>query len=288
MDQKKDFSLGLEKVNQEYRKLKDCLNEVAKTENLIENLAGQYGLDAKANTFEEYEILVNSELNEFGKSKKALTFLKGMLILFEAFSGYLAIGLVFHMMNIEEFVGENGAFAVKLFLAILLSFGFIHLAVIQVKKMPPIAIVLIIIFPLVNLAVVYFLGIQIDHKETYLISSFITLTAGSCMLFIARKEFIKEQSIKILNEISIKLKERESSFDSGKKHFLKIYNLNNQDNGFLNEIDNIPDSNILYKELKNFLLNCEDFEEWSYQEIDKIKYRLKNRNLNQKKEDTDS
>ena len=30
MNEKKDFSIGLEKVNQEYRKLKDCLNEVAK------------------------------------------------------------------------------------------------------------------------------------------------------------------------------------------------------------------------------------------------------------------
>lgn len=282
MDQNKDFSLGLEKVNQEYRKLKDSLSEVAKTENLIENLAGQYGLDAKANTFEEYEILVNSELNEFEKSKKALLFLKYMLILFEAFSGYLAIGLVFHMINIEALLGENMAFGIKLFLAILLSFGFIHLAITQVKKMLLVAIILITIFPIVNLGAVYLSGISIDHKETYLISSFITLTAGSCLLFIAGREFQKEQTIKILNEISKKLQERISFFEAAKKHFLKIYNLNNQDNGFLNEIDNISDTNVLYKELKKFLLGCEDFEEWSYDQIDRIKAKFKNRNLNQK------
>lgn len=281
MNQNKDFSIGLEKVNKEYRKLKDALNEVAKTENLIENLASEYGLDTKGNTFEEYEIVVDSELSEFKKSRYALLFLKYMLILFEAFSGYLAIGLVFHMINIEQIASSEIAFGVKLFLAILLSFGFIHLAVVQVKRMFKVAVALITIFPIVNLSVVYLSGIQIENRQTYLISSFITLAAGFCLLLIARKELEKEKTIKILNQISKKLKERKSYFETGRKHFLRIHSINTQDNGFLNEIDTIADSNVLYKELKKFLIGCENFEQWSYEQIDSIKVRLKSRNLNQ-------
>lgn len=280
MNQKNDFSIGLQKVNQEYRDLKSNLNEIAKTENLIENLAGQYGLNSKGNTFEEYEILVNSELSEFKKSKMAMMFLKYMLILFEAFSGYLAIGLVFHLINIDEVFGEVGSFSFKLLLAILLSFGFIHLAMIQVKKKLLIAIVLITIFPIVNLSVVYLSGIEIEYKQSYLISSFITLTAGLCLLLIAKNEFKKEQTFRILNEISKNLKNRKLFFEKSRKHFSKIPKLNNLDNGFLNDIDNISDDYLLYKELKTFLKGCEDFEEWIYEQIDSIKTRMKSRNLN--------
>lgn len=282
MNQKMDLSLALQKVNQEYRSIRDGIEEIARSENLIEHLADQYGLASRGNTFEEYEILVNAELKEFNKSHYALLFLKYMIIVFEAFSGYLTIGLVLHIVKIEELINDYWAFGIKLFVAVLLSFGLIHLAITQVKKNFKISLALITIFPFVNLAIVYLSGIEIDYRETYIISSFITLAAGICMLYIAQKEFQKEQSINILKDVSENLQSRKKNYEKAKKHYLKIFNLNTEDNGFLDEINTIPDNNPLYKELKNFLLKCDNFEEWSYLRIDEIKTRFKNRNINQK------
>lgn len=203
-----------------------------------------------------------------------------MLILFESFSGYLAIGLIAHMMNFDSFASDNMEwlpFLIKWVLAGLFAAGFIHLAMAQVKKYPWVAFFLLLIMPMVNLYIVYGMGVKIDNKETYLISSFITFSAGACLLYIAHKEFQKEHKLGILKQINDKLKDRNSYLKSSENHYLKIFSLNNEENSFLDELKNIPESNPLYKELRRFLDECEDFDQWSIKQIREIKAILKQR-----------
>lgn len=271
------LEIALEKVNIEFRKIKKLLHEVAVKENMIATYSKKIEQLASANTFEELLIILKTETQQYNKSKRSLTFLKYMLIVFESFSGYLTIGLITHNLTLSE--NPLISFLSKWLIAVLVSYGFIDVPLKHVKY-SIVSYLFIPIFPIANILAIYFSDIEIDNKEIYLISSFITLFSAIGLLLLTKKASLKDQSNAISNEIMNNLKDRKTLLDAAEKHYNNIYRINNEEFGFLDDPKNIPEHNPLFKELKKFFNDCENFDNWSYTYIEEIKQMLKKSNLN--------
>ncbi len=273
------FQIGIKKINEVFHQIKNTLYQIAVTENLIENGSQKLEALGSYNTFEELEIMLNVEVHQFNKSKSALNYLKYMLILFEMFSGYLAVGVVTHHVPFDQYLSSEMVFFIKSCIAAILSFVFIHVAVKHVKDYPFIAYIFVPLFPAINLFTVYFTNLEIDNKETYIISSFVTLVAGTGLMLLTFRLLKQEKNTKILEQIKDNLSKRESLLDSAKKLYLKISSLSTDDYGFINDPDAIPANSTIYQDLRHFLLNCQDFDTYCFDRVDYYKANLRTRVL---------
>ncbi len=274
------FQIGIKKINEVYHKIKNTLYQIAVTENLIENASQKLKVLGSYNTFEELDIMLKVEVHQFNKSKSALNYLKYMLIVFEMFSGYLAVGVVTHNVPFDQYMSFEKVMVLKFVIAGFLSFVFIDAAVKHVKNYPFIAYTFVPLFPAINLFTVYFTNLEIDNKETYIISSFVTLVAGTGLMLLTFRLLKQEKNTKILEQIKDNLSKRDSLLNSAKKLYLKIFSLSADDYGFINDPNAIPENSTIYKDLRDFLLNCHDFDTYCFNRIDRYKESLRTQVLN--------
>lgn len=273
------FQIGIKKINEVFHQIKNTLYQIAVTENLIENASQKLETLGSYHTFEELEIMLKAEVSQFNKSKSSLNYLKYILILFEMFSGYLAVGVVTHNVPFNQYMNPSLVMLLKFSIAAAFSFGFIHVAIKHVKDFPYIAYIFVPLFPVINLLTVYFSNLEIDHKETYLISSFVTLVAGTGLMLLAYRSLKLEKNTEILEEIKDNITKRDSLLNAAKKSYLKISSLSTDDYGFINDPNAIPENSTIYQDLRHFLLNCHDFDIYCFNRIDHYKANLRTRTL---------
>lgn len=264
-------SLGFQKINDLFENLKEDLTRIGEIENFLNNTTVVISKDEGYNTYEEMGMVINSELKDYKKSKSVLIFFKWMLILFEALSGYLAIGLITHAINFG--LEEIWLQIIKGIFAIALSYAIVNFAINSIKDESDddknklnflIAFGAILALPIFNVSMIYFVNLDIDFKEIYIVSLFFTAFAGS-LLVLKSKEKNKKEEKRISKLLDFKkvLLERKTKYKTSRKKHLAIFKENNKYEGVLESEEELLKGNILYTGLKKFITECDDFDDWS-------------------------
>lgn len=287
-----DKSFGFEKINSLFENIKEALNTIAAKEYMLENPSIVISHDDSYSNFEEMELLIKAEISAFKNKMRSINFFKWALVLFESFGAYLAIGLVTHALNVQGWIDEEYYYVISIIqwlLSVTFSFAIVNFAIKTVKRKTPedkvenkqfmIAFAAIMSLPLFNVMLIYGVNYEIDNKEIYFISLFFTLFTGT--LLVLRSSSLSEKEAKrlqMLKKFKKSLEVRKKLYEKARILYLQIFTQNNKYEGFLENVDNIDNSNTLYAPLKRFLSQSsnEGFDKWSnnYIKIEKNKRSL--------------
>lgn len=279
-----DKGFGFEMINGLYEQIKSTLKTIADKENVLENASVVISDDLTYSSLEEMEIIIKAETSAYQQTLQSIALFKWAIILFESFTGYLAIGLMFHGYNLQEWFIEMAVFIIEWILAFGVSYLFIYSAMktIRPKKLDTKPNILqyitafgcILIVPLCNVAFIYRVNVEIDNKEIYIVSLFLSIAGGTVLLLRNLRITEKEQKRMVVLKGYIKnFDERKKYQDKAKNLYLQIFKQNNWYAGFLENFDKLEDNNTLYAPLKQFLKESSEkgFDNWSEEYIERQK-----------------
>jgi len=273
--------IGYEKINNIYLSIKEDLTRIGQIENTIQNGTISIIDDQSYSSFDELEIVISSDIQDYQKSNRILNIFKWMLIIFEALSGYLTIGLITHAIINLDSINEWVVIGIRFLLAIAFSFAIVTFAKNSIKSKANdetsylnyfIAISAIVALPLFNVMMIYWTSFEVEYKQIYLFSLFFTSFTG-LLLVLKSKETSKDEEKRIskLKNYKDLLMERKKKYSESRKKFKNIFKENNKYDGILENRDNDSSSNSVYSGLFDFLKECTDFDSWSINYIKSIK-----------------
>lgn len=280
-----DNGIGLKKVYQSIQKIKKALSRIAVIEHTLENSTVVISKQESFSNFEQLEIVTKAEISTYSKSMRSIIIFKWALIIFESFGAYLAFGLIMHALNLESLVQDVVIVVIRSVISIGFSYAIVNFALKTISSIGEsdtkkngftLAFFSILSLPLFNIVMIYGIQLEIDNKEIYMISLFFTLLTGT-LLLLRSKSITKEEHerIEILKRYNSMLKERKKLFNQSRNHHQDIFDYNNQYNGFIENKDAISKDNLLYSNVKVFLSECLDFDQWTLDFIMEAKLKLK-------------
>lgn len=271
-------SIGLEKILNIFIKIKKDLHRISEIENTIQNSSIFISNDQGFNSYDELEILVKSEIKLYKNDQNVINIFKWMLVLFESLSGYLAVGLITHAIVDTSNIPSWILIIIRLIIAISFSFAIVNFAVNSIKTEDGItkwqnyliAFGSILALPLFNVVMIFIVKLPIEYKEIYAVSLFFTSFTG-LLIVLKNKDKSNEKERKMSRIMDLKklLEERKNKYSESKQKYINMFKENNKYDDVLSS--NELNSNPLYSEISKFLIESQNFDEWSNNYIETYK-----------------
>lgn len=189
------LNIGLSNLMRLFQKLITDLKNLARIEKTLDLIPIDFFTeDYKGSkpTYEEMEIVIDSELKEVRSRKRAFNIAKVMLIVFEALNGYLASGILVEIMHIN-FGNPIIKVIVQFVFGALLSFAILFNAI---KAMSPknkqedqipiwVPIILMSMLPILNLFLILITP-NVANKLVFVVTAIFTLIVGFILVMQAK------------------------------------------------------------------------------------------------------